>query len=67
MSNEYKDWLDERVQEILLDNKLIDKSIMVNRLLSAREVIGLKDGNIVKYKIWFDEIANQYQYERSNY
>lgn len=50
MSNEYKDWLQDEIAEIILDRGLADKIIHT----TTRIVDGTKNGQPVRYEVWFD-------------
>ena len=55
MSNEYKDWLQDHVQDIVLERGLVDKIIHIEPQEGNPEYIwGLKNGEQVKYYIHYD-------------
>ena len=58
MSNEYKDWLWDRVQEVVLERGLVDKITHVEPEDPAEgaphHIWGLKNGEKVKYYIHYD-------------
>ena len=66
MSNEYKDWLHDRVQEVLLDAGAIDLVAMVTEspIIGRRYVAGYKNGQKVAFAVWFDKRENEWKYER---
>ena len=66
MSNEYKDWLHDKVQEVLLDAEVIDLVAMVTKspIIGRRYVAGYKNGQKVAFAVWFDERENEWKYER---
>lgn len=61
MSNEYKDWLQDTIYEIILDNNILHKIEYCAQIESCTfVVIGYDDYNTFKvYKIWLDE-SNEY-------
>ena len=56
MSNEYKDWLQDKIAEIVLDRGLADKIIHT----TTRIVDGIKNNQPVRYEVWFD--TEQYEW-----
>lgn len=50
MSNEYKDWLQDKIQDIVLDLGLADK--ITNS--TTRIVDGIKNNQPVRYEVWYD-------------
>ena len=66
MSNEYKDYLYDKVQEVVLDACIADKIIKVRpcQLYNAYIVEGLKNEQKVKFEVWFDSIESEWKYER---
>ena len=67
MSNEYKDWLWDKLPEVLFDAGVIDKAIQIIPDFSYEcgVVHGIKDGYHVKYTVWFDDDDGYWRYERS--
>lgn len=58
MSNEYKDWMWDTIQEICIDRGLVDKIIKVYPDSSEgtpQYVEGYKNGKRVKYYVRLDE------------
>lgn len=56
MSNEYKDWIDDKVAEILFDVSAIDcieKICIVST--AGRYVYGWKNGQKVTFKVWMND------------
>ena len=66
MSNEYKDWLYDKVQDVVLEVGVVDKVIKVRpcQLYDAHIVEGLKNGQKVKFEVWFDSVQEEWKYER---
>lgn len=60
MSNESKDWLYDKIQEVVLEANAADKITNVQ----GNIVEGLKNGQRVKFKVWFDYDLNMWIYER---
>lgn len=60
MSNEYRDWLWDKVQDIVLERGLADK---VFNTSTTRFVNGLKDGAPVRFEVWFDHELGEWQVE----
>ena len=56
MSNEYKDWLQDKIAEIILDRGLADKITHI----TTRIVDGIKNEQPVRYEVWFD--MEQYEW-----
>lgn len=56
MSNEYKDWLQDKIAEVVLDRGLADKITHT----TIRIVDGIKNGQPVRYEVWFD--TEQYEW-----
>ena len=68
MSNEYKDWFWDKLADILLEDKIIDKATQVIPWYSdcAGVVHGIKDGIHVKYTVWLDDEDETWKYELSD-
>ena len=66
MSNEYKDWLWDTVTDIVLDHNLADKITKVRacRNYDSHIVEGLKNGEKVKFEVWFDDELCEWRIER---
>ena len=66
MSNEYKDWLYDRVQEVLIDAGVIDIVALVTEspIIGRRYVAGYKNNQKVAFAVWFDKRENEWKYER---
>ena len=66
MSNEYKDWLHDRVAEVLLDDCIMDKvtEVCESPIYGRRLVYGYKNGERVAFAVWFNDNENEWQYER---
>ena len=52
MSNEYKDWLQDKIQDIILERKLADETLNTS---TTRFVNGIKNGKPVRFEVWFDD------------
>jgi len=66
MSNEYKDWLSDRVVEVLLDYGAIDRveEVCDSPIIGRKYVYGYKNDEHVAFAIWFDNYLNEWQFER---
>lgn len=65
MSNEYKEWLSDRIIDVAFENKLIDDVDYFTRNQDGKyNVFGFKNGTHVAYKIWWNSIEEEWQYER---
>lgn len=66
MSNEYKDYMCDKAQEILLDACVIDKIIKTRlcSLYAAYIIEGLKNEQKVKFEVWFDDVEQEWKFER---
>ena len=65
MSNEYKEWLSDRVIDIAFENKLIDNIDYFTRSQDGKyNVFGFKNGIHVAYNIWWNHIEEEWQYKR---
>lgn len=65
MSNEYKDWIWDRVQDVLLDNCQIDKveEVIPSPITDIYYVHGWKNGEKVAFAVWFDDDLCDWQFE----
>lgn len=56
MSNEFKEWINDKVCEILFDANAIDKieEIYTTPYSTRRYVHGLKNGQKVVFMVWLD-------------
>ena len=65
MSNELKDWISDRVQDVVIDMNLADRITRVYQDASfARFVEGVKNGDPVKFEVWFDTELLEWRCER---
>ena len=65
MSNEMKDWLWDKFQDVILEAGAADKILQVIPHDSFYAIVhGVKDGYHVKYNVWFDD-EEGWNYERS--
>lgn len=58
MSNEYKDWIQDRFSDVLLENEAIDKVVHteVKDWVNWRAIVdGIKDNIPLKYEVWFND------------
>lgn len=66
MSNEYKDWLWDHIQDLAFERGLVDTITKVQpqdpSLGRIRFIYGLKNNQPVKYEVLYDEIEG-YKYE----
>lgn len=66
MSNEYKDWLWDYIQDLAFERGLVDRITKVEpsdpAIGSPKFIWGIKDGLPVKYEVLHDEIE-RYRYE----
>lgn len=66
MSNEYKDWLQDKMIEVLIDACVIDRaeSITPHWRSHSYDVIGYKNEEKVKFEVWFSDWTGEWEYER---
>ena len=66
MSNEYTDYLYDKVQEVLLNACLVDKITKVRpcRMYNSYIIEGYKNKEKVKFEVWYDEFENEWRHER---
>lgn len=66
MSNKYKDWLYDRVQDVLLDAGVIDIVALVSNspIIGRKYVAGYKNGQKVAFAVWFDDNECEWKFER---
>lgn len=60
MSNEHKDWLWNKIQEIVLDRGLADRTLNTS---DTRFVDGIRNGQRVRYEVWFDDELCEWRVE----
>ena len=60
MSNEYKDWLYDRITDVVLDRGLADRVTGADPPF----VEGLKNGDPVRFEVWFDSDLCEWRCER---
>lgn len=60
MSNEHKDWLFDKIQEIVLDRGLADRTLNTS---DTRFVDGIRNGQRVRYEVWFDDELCEWRVE----
>lgn len=61
MSNEYKDWLWDKVQDVLFEAGVVDKTFNTS---TTRFVDGLKNGERVRFEVWYDDQDCEWKFER---
>jgi len=61
MSNEYKDWLYDHASDLVLERGLADKILNTS---TTRFVDGLKNGQLVRFEVWFDMDQSEWRIER---
>ena len=66
MSNEYKDWLNDRMKEVVIEAGIMDKTTGVefSPIGSHRIIYGIKNGEAVAFAVWWDSIEKEWRYER---
>lgn len=65
MSNEYKDWIWDKLQDVVLEAGVIDKILQVIPYDNIYGVVhGIKDGYHVQYNVWFDDDEGKWAFER---
>ena len=60
MSNEYKDWLRDKIQDIVIERGLADVTFNCDE----RFVEGFKNGEPVRFEVWFDKELCEWRIER---
>lgn len=64
MSNEFKDWLEDRICEIILESGAMDKIEKISNIsLMKAYVHGWKNGQKVSIEIWFDDDVKEWEME----
>lgn len=60
MSNEFKEWVDDKVAETLFDAGVIDKIEEINNApyITRRYVYGWKNGQRVAFMVWLDNYGD---------
>lgn len=66
MSNEYKDWLYDKVQDTVLNANVIDKisNIEPHWHNHSYVVSGYKDNTPVKFEVWLSDWTGEWKFER---
>ena len=69
MSNEYKDWIQDKVQDVLLDAYQVDRTeeVIPSPIKDIYIVRGQKNGEKVAFAVWFDDNECEWKYERREY
>ena len=71
MSNEYKDYIIDQIQEVLIEKGIMDKITKVVQNSEFYEydasafVYGIKDNKEIKLEMWFDPVQCEWHYKRS--
>ena len=60
MSNEYKDWLRDKIQDIVIERGLADVTFNCDEHF----VEGFKNGEPVRFEVWFDKELCEWRIER---
>lgn len=60
MSNEYKDWLFDKLSEVVLDRNLAD----IITHVYPPFVYGSKNGDRVRFEVWYDQGLEEWRCER---
>lgn len=64
MSNEYKDWLENRISEVVLGSGAMDKIEEIpNPSFMKTYVHGWKNGQKVLLEVWFDDDLEEWMIE----
>lgn len=64
MSNEYKDWLWDRVQDLVLDANAADRITDVIKHNDTFILYGCKNDEPVKFIVYFDEALQMWNFEQ---
>ena len=65
MSNEFKEWLEDRITEVVLDSGAMDRIEEIsNPSFNKTDVHGWKNGQKVLLKVWFDDELEGWKIER---
>lgn len=64
MSNEFKDWLEDKIYEIVLESGIMDKIEKISHIsLTKADVRGWKKGQKVSIEVWFDDDVEEWEME----
>lgn len=64
MSNEFKDWLEDRIGDVVLNSGAMDRiEDIPNPSYSKTYVHGWKNGQKVLLQVWFDDDIGEWQIE----
>ena len=66
MSNEYKDWLYDKVADVLFDAGVVDRieEIVPHWKNHSYSVIGYRHNEKVKFEVWFSDWTGEWKFER---
>ena len=66
MNNEYKDYMYDKAQSVVLDACVMEKVTKVRacQLYDAFIIEGLKNNEKVKFEVWFDDKESEWKFER---
>ncbi len=64
--NEYQEWVNDKVQEVLYNAGVVDTIIDVcfTQIRGMRLVIGIKNHDKVAFAVWFDTDYEEWKFER---
>ena len=64
MSNEFKDWLEDKIYEIVLESGIMDKIEKISRIsLTKADVYGWKNGQKISIEVWLDDDVGEWEME----
>lgn len=65
MSNEFKEWLEDRITEVVFDSGAMDRIEEIsNPSFNKTSVHGWKNGQKVLLEVWFDDELEGWKIER---
>lgn len=64
MSNEFKDWLEDKIYEIVLESGIMDKIEKISHIsLTKAYVYGWKNGQKISIEVWLDDDVGEWEME----
>ena len=64
MSNEFKDWLEDKIYEIVLESGIMDKIEKISHVsLTKAYVNGWKKGQKISIEVWLDDDVGEWEME----
>lgn len=64
MSNEFKDWLEDKIYEIVLESGIMDKIEKISHIsLTKAYVYGWKNGQKISIEVWLDDDVGEWEIE----